>query len=114
MILVFPDLDTFRLAVTTGIVPAGVTMSPAAVSDDADGRLFVETDAKLPKKVRDDLDRLRGAGARRHPTDAPERVSCWLQVFPATRDAAPPKLSSQAPVLFELFSPDLLPAVVGE
>lgn len=114
MILLFPDLDTLRLAVTTGIVPADVALVPAAVSTDADGRVFVETDAKLPKKARDDLDRLKVVGTRRHAGDTPERVSCWLQIFPTTRDPAPPKLSSQAPVLFELASPDLLPGVVGE
>jgi len=114
MILLFPDLDTFKLVVTTGIVPAEVTLAPAAVSTDAEGRLYIETEAKLPKKVRDELDRLKVVGARRHPVDTPDPVSCWLQVFPTTPDPAPPQLSSQAPVLFELASPDLMPGVVGE
>ena len=48
MILLFPDTDTFRLAVTTGIVPAEVVLAPAKVSTDADGRPYVETDAKNP------------------------------------------------------------------
>ena len=42
MILLFPDLDTLRLALTSGIVPSHVTLAPAAVSSDAQGKVYVE------------------------------------------------------------------------
>lgn len=113
MILLFPNLDTFRLAVTSGTVPPDVTLTPAAVSRDADGRIFVETTAKLAKKAETELKRLKVLGSKRHGGPA-EPVASWLQVLPLTADAGPPQLSSQAPVLFELSSPDLLPGLVAE
>jgi hypothetical protein len=113
MILLFPNLDTFRLALTGGIVPPDVALSPAAVSHDDAGRVFVETTGKLTKKAKDDLDKLKVLGSKRHGGEV-EQVASWLQVLPLTADAGPPQLASQAPVLFELWSPDLLPTVVGE
>ncbi len=113
MILAFPDFATLRLVVGTGVVPAAAAGGPVLVSADSAGRPFVETDAKLPKAARDALDRLGVAAARRHPAE-PEKLASWLQLFPAVKDAAPPKLSAQAPVLFELPAAVLLPSVVGE
>ena len=113
MILVFPDLDTFRLALTGGVVPPEVSLTDAAVSFGDDGRIFIDTAAKLPRKANAELARLGVVGAKRHPFD-PQPVSCWLQVLPVTRDPAPPQLSSQAPVLFELPAADQLPTIVGE
>ena len=114
MILLFPDLDTFRLALTGGIVPSEMALAPAAVSTDDAGRIFVETDGKLSKKSKDELEKLKVLGSKRHANDLPEQVSSWLQVLPLAAEAGPPQLSSQAPVLFELSSPELLPTVVGE
>ena len=42
MILLFPDLDTLRLALTSNVVPSDVTLAPAAVTTDEQGRLYVE------------------------------------------------------------------------
>lgn len=102
MILVFPDAATLRLALTSGVVPAEVAVSPAAVSFDA-GRVAVETDAKLPKKAADELKRLGVVAARKHPV-TPEPVSCWPQAVPVEKTTGSPELSSQAAVLFELPS----------
>ncbi|QEL14002.1 hypothetical protein [Limnoglobus roseus] len=113
MILLFPNLDTFRLAVTSGTVPPEMALSPAVVSRDDGGRIFVETNAKLSKKGKDALDRLKVLGSKRHG-GAVEKVASWLQVLPLTPDAGPPQLSTQAPVLFELSSPELLPGLVAE
>lgn len=113
MILVFPDLDTFRLALTGGVVPTDVSLADAAVSFADDGRIFIDTAAKLPRKASAELTRLGVVAAKRHPGD-PQPVACWLQVLPAVRDPNPPQLSTQAPVLFELPSADHLPTIVGE
>ena len=112
MIFLFPNLDTFRLAVTGGVLGPDVLLSPAAVSFDADGRPHVEAKTPLPKAATDALKRLGVKGARRH-AGAPEMMSCWLQALPVVREAAAP-VASQAPVLFELASADELPALVGE
>lgn len=101
MILAFPDFDTFRLALTGGFAPADATLAPAAVSFDPAGRIFLDTTAKLPKKVVDDLKRLGVTTEKRHPAD-PQPVACWPQVIPVEKNATPPQLSSQAAVLFDL------------
>jgi hypothetical protein len=113
MILLFPDADTFRLALTVGFVPPDVLSSEAQVAFDADGRLTVETDAKLPRKAAAELTRLGAVPAKRHVGPA-ATVSCWPQILPADRDPNPPQLSTQAPVLFELDSGEDLPVIVGE
>lgn len=113
MILLFPDADTFRLALTGGLVPPEVLTVEATVAFDPDGPLSVETFARLTRKTGNELARLGVTTAKRHvgPTQA---VSCWPQVLPTTRDPSPPQLSSQAPVLFELESAEDLPVIVGE
>ncbi len=113
MILLFPDADTFRLALTGGFVPTDVLSAEAQVAFDADSRLTVETDAKLPRKSAGELTRLGVTAAKRHVGPA-EAVSCWPQILPSDRDPNPPQLSSQAPVLFELESGEDLPVIVGE
>ncbi|MBM3982889.1 MAG: hypothetical protein FJ304_21985 [Planctomycetes bacterium] len=114
MILLFPDLDTLRLALTSGTVPADVTLAPAAVSFDAEGRVYLEPTVNLSRAAAKNLDRLGVKGSKRHAGDAPQEVSCWPQVLPVAREAAPPALSNQAPVLFELERAEDLPALVTE
>ncbi|HET6573679.1 MAG TPA: hypothetical protein VFG68_08775 [Fimbriiglobus sp.] len=113
MILLFPDIDTFRLALTGGVVPPEVLSAEAQVAFGADGKLSVETDAKLTRKSATELTRLGVTLAKRH-IGSVEAISCWPQILPTTRDPNPPQLSSQAPVLFELESAEDLPAIVGE
>lgn len=113
MILIFPDADTFRLALTGGTVPPEVLSAEAGVAFDAGGRLSVETDAKLTRKAATELTRLGVATVKRHIGTA-AAVTCWPQILPVARDPNPPQLSSQAPVLFELESAEDLPVIVGE
>ncbi len=114
MILLFPDLDTLRLALTSAIVPADVTLAPAAVSFDAEGKIYVEPTESLTKTVTKNLDRIGVKGSKRHASDSPQEVTCWPQLLPVTRDGAPPQISNQAPVLFELEKAEDLPTLVSE
>jgi len=114
MILLFPDLDTLRVALTSGIVPAEVSLAPAAVSFDDQGKVYVEPTANLTKTVAKNLDRIGVKGSKRHASDAPQEVTCWPQLLPVTRDTAAPQLSNQAPVLFELEKAEDLPVLVSE
>src|SRR5262245_49375747 len=114
MILLFPDLDTLRVSLTSGIVPADVTLAPAAASFDAEGKIYVEPTVNLTKTVAKSLDRLGVKGSKRHASDEPEEVSCWPHLLPVARDSAPPQLSNQAPVLFELEQAEDLPTLVTE
>lgn len=113
MILCFPNADTFRLVLTSTLLPADVTTSAAVVSFADDGRLFLDTPHKLTKKAAGELTHLGVSAVKAMPGE-PEEVSCWLQVLPTTKDRTPPQLSTQAPVLFELPSAEDLPGIVGE
>lgn len=116
MILVFPDLDTLKLCLTSGVLPPEVTLSPvvSGVTDDpgAPGP-WVETRAKLPKSLPEQLRKLGVQQARSYPS-ASEELDNWLQVLPVVRQAAPVQPGPQTPVLFELPDPSYLPVVVGE
>ena len=112
MILCFPDADTFRLAATGTLVPAEATLAPARARFEPDGRIFLESDAKLPKKVAAELARLNVTGAKAMPGPA-EELSCWMQGVEAEREEGP-ALSTQAPVIFEVPDPSRLPDLVGE
>lgn len=114
MILLFPDLDTVRLALTSGIVPADVTLAPAAVSFDDQGKIYVEPTAALTRTVTKNLDRLGVKGSKRHATDEPLEVTCWPQLLPVARDPVAPTISNQAPVLFELERAEDLPVLATE
>lgn len=114
MILLFPDLDTLRLALTSGIVPPDVTLAPAVATFDDRGQVFVEPTANITKGVAKNLDRIGVKGSKRHASDEPEEVSCWPQLLPVARDPAAPQISNQAPVLFELEKADDLPTLVTE
>src|SRR5215213_366561 len=114
MILLFPDTDTLRLAITSGVVPADVTLAPAAVSFDDQGKIYVEPTESLTKTVTKNLDRIGVKGSKRHASDNPQDVTCWPQLLPVTRDGTPPQISNQAPVLFELERAEDLPTLVSE
>jgi hypothetical protein len=114
MILLFPDLDTVRLALTSNLVPTDLTLAPAAVSFDAQGKVYVEPTVALPRGLEGTLKKIGVKGSKRHGSDAVEEVACWPQILPTVRDTATPQLSSQAAVLFELESADDLPTLVTE
>src|SRR5262249_4457135 len=110
----FPDLDTLRLCLTSNTVPADVTLAPAAVTFDDQGRIYVEPSVSLSKTTSKSLDRLGVKGSKRHGSGHPEDVSSWVQILPVAKDPTTPNVSSQAAVLFELTSADDLPTLVTE
>jgi hypothetical protein len=114
MILLFPNADTLRLALTGGVVPPEVTTAPAAVTFDPQGKIYLESEANLSKAAVRNLDKIGVKGSKRHATDAPEDVSCWPQVLPVVREAGTPAVSTQQPVLFELADADDLPTLAAE
>lgn len=114
MILLFPDTDTLRLAVTSNLVPAAVTLAPAAVTTDEQGRVYVESSVALPKGLNKTLDRLGVKGSKRHGPGTPRDVTSWLELLPLTKAAGTPAIAAQQPVLFELENADDLPGLVSE
>src|SRR5262245_55157059 len=114
MILLFPNLDTLRLALTSSIVPPDATLAPAAVTFDDQGKIYLESTASLSRAVTKNLDRIGVKGSKRHATDSPEELSCWPQALPLARELGTPNVSNQAPVLFELSDADDLPTLATE
>ena len=114
MILTFPDLDTLRLALTSGALPAGVALAPAVAGFEDDGRLWIECADELPKKALAELRRLGAAVVKGRGTAAPVQVSCWLQLFPLFRSAELLANPRQTPVIFELADRDALAPLVTE
>ena len=113
MILLFPDYDTLRLALTSGVVPTTVSLEPAVAGVDEDGRPWLDTPAKLSRSVSNQLAKFGVVSLKTYPSIG-EELSNWLQALPLEREDKPPELSSNAPVLFELPNPAQLPEVVGE
>jgi FtsH ternary system-associated peptide len=114
MILLFPNLDTLRLSLSSSIVPMDVTLAPAKVTYDDQGKIYLESDANLTRTVTKNLDRIGVKGSKRHATDSPEVLSCWPQALPLVRETETPAVSSQAAVLFELSDADDLPVLATE
>jgi cellulose synthase operon protein C len=114
MILLFPDIDTLKLALSSSIVGPDVTLAPAVLTIDSQGRLYVEPKTTLSRTTTKNLDRIGVKGCKRHGSSTPEPVANWLQIVPLQKEPGPPELSSQSPVLFELESADDLPVLVSE
>lgn len=114
MILLFPNYDTLRLALTSTIVPTDVTLAPAAVTLDEQGKIYLESTANLSRTVTKNLDKIGVKGSKRHATETPEEVTCWPQILPLAKEPGTPNVSNQAPVLFELSDADDLPTLVTE
>jgi hypothetical protein len=114
MILTFPDLDTVRLALTSGAVPSAAALAPAVARFEAGGRVWVETAVDLPRKSLAEL-RRQGAGTGKPPTTVPAiEVSCWPQLLPLQRSADRVARPRQTPVLFELAEGEPLTSLVSE
>jgi cellulose synthase operon protein C len=114
MILLFPEYDTLKLALAGSIVGPDVTLAPAVLTIDSQGRLYVEPEATLSRATMKNLDRIGVKGSKRHGSSVREKVANWLQIVPLQKNPAELVLASQTPVLFELESVDDLPVLVAE
>jgi hypothetical protein len=101
MILLFPNLDTLRLALTSGTVPPRVSLAPAAGGLDDWGRVWLRPSVAPARAVLAELRRL-GVDTPRGGAPALADCCCWLQAFPLERAGervGPPEGST---VLFDL------------
>jgi hypothetical protein len=111
MIFVFPNDDALVFSLTGAIVPSKVSLSPARTGRDAAGLTWI--DADVPADVAADLRRIGVQTVDESPPFGRE-VAHWLETVPLRRDPAPPVLTDQTPVLFELSDPAGLIPLVGE
>src|SRR5262249_20808035 len=102
MILKFPDLDTFRLALTAGAVPAAVSQTAASAGFDEQGQVWVDTPGSLPRASQNELRRLGVQVCRSSGASLTTDVTCWSELIPLVPDPTPPERPEQTPVLFDL------------
>jgi hypothetical protein len=102
MILQFPNLDTLRLALTSGAVPAGVSLAAAAAGFDDQGQVWLQPSVAPSRAALAELRRLEVQTPRTSPVRLSEPLCCWLQAFPVQRQGEPAVPPEQAPVLFDL------------
>jgi len=114
MILTFPNLDTVRLALTSGALPATVSLAPAVAAFEDDGRVWIEPAADLPRKALAELRRLGAAVVKARGAAPAVEVSCWLQLFPLQRATDLLSRPAQTPVIFELAEAEALAPLVTE
>lgn len=120
MYLLFPNLQTLQIALTSGLIPAEVASAPAEYASNDEGLVWVKASRKIDASTQDELKQLgvsfrkstRGAGG------AVEPVTCWPQILPLEKL---PKTSTQqeglgerTPVLFVLPESANLADVVSE
>lgn len=113
MILCFPNFDTFRLALSSSVVPTNVTSAPATVSYGDQGEVYLEPAEHLSQPALRKLNKIGVKASRRHAAD-PQQVLCWPQALPLTRDSGPLVAGVHTPVLFELADASDLPGLVNE
>jgi hypothetical protein len=89
-------------------------LAPAVAGIDDEGHIWLQPSVALPKKAQNALRKLGVQTLEANGDLKAEEVSCWPQMLPVERDPAPPGLSGQAPVLFELPGTETLPDLVGE
>ncbi len=114
MILQFPNVETLRMAMTSGIISPDNLLAPTAWQVGADGQYYLNYSGKLLKKLRDDLSRLNVLTSKQHPTDsAMTPAANWLAVLPLSRNVGPLQMAAQTPVLFQMPSATL-PIIAAE
>jgi hypothetical protein len=114
MIVNFPDLDTLRLVLMSGVIPAGIAQKPAVAGFGEQGEVWVECAARLTRTVQKELKRLGAAVCKTSGAALGTRVSCWPELLPLVADDAPASTLEQTPVLFEVPSGEELARLVLE
>ncbi len=115
MILLFPSLDTLRLALTSAAVPPEIAEAPAVAVFEPDGSVRIRPAKALPRPAKSAL---RNLGVRECRTSAEndgpgEAVACWAQILPLTRDPSGGIPGPMTPVVFEVPG-GLVPELVAE
>ena len=102
--LLFPNLDTLRLVLASGMVPRHVSGGPARAACDAHGRLWLEPATPPGRDVLAGLARFGVQVLAAADGPLTECVACWAELVPLRPAAA---IAGGAPglVLFELADP---------
>ena len=102
MVLIFPDSETLRLALTSGAVPPSVSRTTVRAGEDGDGRLLVEPSVSLARASLAELRRLGVTGTPESASTCSEELICWPQLLPLRIAQEAQARPDQMPVLFDL------------
>src|SRR5207248_8397781 len=80
MIFQFPDSDTLRLALTSGLIPPAVSLAPAVGGADDGGRPWVEPSAKPTRGMLAALAKLGVVTEKTYASPGDELVNRLLQL----------------------------------
>src|SRR5271166_2052190 len=80
--LFFSDRDTLRLALASGGVPRAVTHAPAVAGQDEQGRLWLMTQAWLPKEALITLSLFGVQIVGFKPPGTERAICCWQELLP--------------------------------
>ncbi len=101
MIFLFPNLETLRIALTSGMVPPSIAMAPVEAAFDAQGRPSVKSHSIPPKTMQNALRRLGVKTGEAHYAE-PMAYSSWPEILPVMKDDDSPEITSATIVLFEM------------
>ncbi len=107
MILKFANLDTLKLALTSGAIPPAVSQSAATAGFDEQGQVWVDTPIAIPKAAQAELKRLGVQSVKTNGAALTAAVGSWLEVLPLRPDPTPPEKPEQTPVLFDVAGDEL-------
>src|SRR6188474_1801472 len=100
MALVFPNEDTLRMALTSGLAPTSLSLSAAQYARGADGSIVLSPAMAVPDSVALAL-RNFGVTIGDEPSDG-RPLMHWLEALPLTRSLREPPITDQTAILFEL------------
>jgi hypothetical protein len=102
MILIFPNLDTLRLALTSGAIPPAVSRTTALAAFDEQGRAFVQPSTKISRANLAELHRLGIESTQESAIPLVDQLFCWPQLLPIRPSGRSIARPDQIPVLFDL------------
>lgn len=114
MAILFPDLDTLRLVLTSGILPVALSTQEVRAGFADEGQVYLEPGSQPSGAVMKRLRQLGVQTVKTPPVPLELECCCWLQVLPLQRLSALPQPDHLTPVLFELPAASQLPGLTGE
>lgn len=112
--LVFPNLETLQLAITSGVVPEEVSRLPARGHIDTQGVVTVQASSRLDSTALRELKMLGVVPVKSATASTAIEYACWLQLLPVRGSTQPLEYGENTAVLFELHDTEQLSDLVVE
>jgi hypothetical protein len=102
MVLIFPNHESLRLALTSGAISPSISRTAALAALDEQGRLIVQPTVTIPRAKLGELQRLGIESTKSASLPLAEQVFCWPQLLPIRAGERSVARPDQTPVLFDL------------